>query len=418
MARAKRAGSLENRTKRLKLETGKRHWVMIGKGLALGYRRGPNSSTWLVRLMVADRKHELRTIGKADDYQDANGIDVFDYFQAQATARQIADGHAKQEAGIIAAYTVENAVSDYLEWFGTHRKSLRETTLTCNAHILPALGEYEVAKLSTAIIRKWHEDLANAPARVRSKTGATRPATRQTTEQRPRQATANRVLTVLKAALNFAWTNGKVPSDDAWRKVKPFRNVDVPRVRFLSQDEITRLLNACNADARALAMGALQTGCRYGELAAMRAEDFDPDAGSVFIREPKNGKPRYVPLTAEGRRFFERLAIGKSARDALFLKDGRPWRKSEQDRAVKRAVTAAGVEDVSFHILRHCYGAALAKAGVPLQVIAEALGHSDTRITQRHYAHLQPSFVADTIRANLPSFGVETDNVTSLRVSQ
>jgi site-specific recombinase XerD len=47
----------------------------------------------------------------------------------------------------------------------------------------------------------------------------------------------------------------------------------------------------------------------------------------------------------------------------------------------------------------------MAMAGVPLQVIAEVLGHSDTRITEKHYAHLSPSYVADTVRAHLPNFG-------------
>jgi hypothetical protein len=56
--------------------------------------------------------------------------------------------------------------------------------------------------------------------------------------------------------------------------------------------------------------------------------------------------------------------------------------------------------------------------GVPLQVIAEALGHSDTRITSKHYAHLMPSYVADTIRSNLPSFSINhKDNVIALVIN-
>jgi hypothetical protein len=44
-------------------------------------------------------------------------------------------------------------------------------------------------------------------------------------------------------------------------------------------------------------------------------------------------------------------------------------------------------------------------AGVPLAVIAEALGHADERITRKHYAHLSPSYVRDTVRAGLGSLG-------------
>jgi hypothetical protein len=44
--------------------------------------------------------------------------------------------------------------------------------------------------------------------------------------------------------------------------------------------------------------------------------------------------------------------------------------------------------------------------GVPMAVIAEQLGHADTRMTERHYAHLSPSYVAQTIRANFPDLGI------------
>ena len=64
---------------------------------------------------------------------------------------------------------------------------------------------------------------------------------------------------------------------------------------------------------------------------------------------------------------------------------------------------------------RHTYGSMLAMRGVPLAVIAEQLGHADTRITQGHYAHLSPSYVAHTIRTHLPTLGiVEKVNVVAL----
>ena len=54
--------------------------------------------------------------------------------------------------------------------------------------------------------------------------------------------------------------------------------------------------------------------------------------------------------------------------------------------------------------------------GVALQVIADALGHADARITHRHYAALSPSYVAGIIRANLPDLGVHEDGaVVGLR---
>jgi hypothetical protein len=53
---------------------------------------------------------------------------------------------------------------------------------------------------------------------------------------------------------------------------------------------------------------------------------------------------------------------------------------------------------------------------VSLAVVAEALGHSDTRMVSKHYGHLSPSHVASEIRANLPALGVAIDRrVVALR---
>ena len=73
------------------------------------------------------------------------------------------------------------------------------------------------------------------------------------------------------------------------------------------------------------------------------------------------------------------------------------------------------VEQPSFHVLRHTYASHLVMAGAPLQVVAANLGHADTRMTEKHYAHLAPSYVADVIRATMPRLGlVEPSSVVPL----
>jgi integrase len=87
---------------------------------------------------------------------------------------------------------------------------------------------------------------------------------------------------------------------------------------------------------------------------------------------------------------------------------------------MRDASTRANIKPAtSFHALRHTYGTTLAMRGVPLGVIAEQLGHADTRMTEKHYAHLAPSYVADTIRAQFPTLGiVEDTTVTTLQARQ
>ena len=149
----------------------------------------------------------------------------------------------------------------------------------------------------------------------------------------------------------------------------------------------------------------------------MQVKDYQRDSKTVHVRESKSGKPRDVPLTDRGAALFDRACIGKKRADKLFMRaDNQPWGRSHQTRLMREACQRAGIDPpISFHGLRHAYAASLARAGVPLQVIAAALGHSDTRMTEKHYAHLQPSFVADTVRVNLPDFGAEIDNVMPLK---
>lgn len=134
---------------------------------------------------------------------------------------------------------------------------------------------------------------------------------------RRRQSSVNRVLTILKAALNCAYRNGKAASDGAWHRVTPFRGVDAARVRYLSDAEAQRLVNACDAEFRPMVRAALLTGCRYGELSAARVDDFNPDAGTLTIRPSKSGR-RHVVLTDEGWAFFKAAVAGKTG-DALLL---------------------------------------------------------------------------------------------------
>ena len=140
----------------------------------------------------------------------------------------------------------------------------------------------------------------------------------------------------------------------------------------------------------------------------MLKADFDADAGMLTVRESKSGKPRHVVLTVEGQDLFTYLTAGKESDGYIFQRtDGGVWRQSHQLRPIKDACTRARIKPlISFNILRHTHGSTLAMKGVPMGVIAKQLGHADTRMTEKHYAHLSGGYVADTIRANFPALGI------------
>lgn len=412
MARATRESKLETKTARDKLKASHHpYFKLIGDGLHIGYRKSKigKSGKWIVRYYDKGQ-YKFRTLGEADDFRDANGHDVLTYFQAQDRAKIAADEQIQKEEGSSFNYTVADAVSEYLSWFKLHRRSYADAVRRFNTHILPPFGKKLVSELTTKQIVSWHHGLLE---KIKSSELS------QAEALRKKKASANRILNYFKAAMNRAFRNGNVQNDIAWRRVKPFEKVDQAKIRFLMQDECIRLINACDEEFRPLVQAALLTGCRYGELIKLRCYDYTPDPGTIHFRETKSGKPRHTPLTDEGKELFEGLTAGRDGNDFIFNRNGISWNSSMQIRRMAEACKAAKIDPpISFHILRHSYGSMLAMKGVSLQVIAEVLGHSDTRMTQKHYSHLQPSYVADTIRQNLPSFGIKKSNVVALKQSK
>jgi integrase len=196
-------------------------------------------------------------------------------------------------------YRVADAVADYLDAVRAEKgpTAERRARYIFNASIVPELGEILVEKLTADRLLRWRNSLALRPKRVRTKMTAERPATREVPNdddaRRKRKATANRIVTMLKACLNRAFHAGRVNSDQAWRRVKPFAKVDEAVVRYLTADEMRRLVDACTGQFRALVQAALLTGCRYAELTRLRVSAFNPDSGTLAIRLSK-GKVRHV----------------------------------------------------------------------------------------------------------------------------
>ena len=101
------------------LKAGNRHWTAADEGIALGYRRGKTKSVWYVRRYVGNKKYEIRAIGLADDYQDADGEDILTFFQAQNRAKERASDATKNERSLPKrkGLTVADAIENYLEHY-------------------------------------------------------------------------------------------------------------------------------------------------------------------------------------------------------------------------------------------------------------------------------------------------------------
>jgi integrase len=429
MARTVQDARLQTREARTKLPArAKPHYRTIEEGLHLGYRkpRGRRgkpapAGKWLLRSYRGGQTYRVETIGIADDFSDADGVVILDFAQAQNKARALHVQRAHTAAGIARPLTVAVVLEKHLEHLAGEGKTVRNQRYHVGAFILPALGDVEVGKLTAKQLRRWHHGLAAMSVRLRTKAGLPQRyaavGAADSEAARRRRASANRILTTLKAALNHAWREKLVPSDGEWRRVTPFKGVDSARVRYLTIAEAKRLINAAEPEFRPLVTAALQTGARYQELARLKVADFNPDAGTLSIWQSKSGKPRHVVLTDEGAEFFRQLVAGRNS-GALMLPraDGNAWGQSHQQLRMAAACKRAKIAPpINFHALRHSWASLAVMHGMPLMVVARNLGHADVEMVQKFYGHLSRDFVTDAVREHAPRFGIAKSNVAVLR---
>lgn len=207
-------------------------------------------------------------------------------------------------------------------------------------------------------------------------------------------ATLNRY----KAALSAAYKTG---IDRGWFGLRdnPFQGIRDRKEagnrfgRALEDDERARLLTACDQSTVWRGLGvfvalALATGARKGELLGLEWHDVELKTGSVLLRETKNGDDRRVPLIGDAR---DRLAAWAKVRkldDPRVFPGAKAATTPPVDKAWTQAKTAATVENLRIHDLRHSCGSYLAKAGASAFQIAAILGHRSGPGLTARYVHL------------------------------
>lgn len=448
MTRTKRSARLDTRSRRCELLVGSRSTETLAEGCYLLYHRPKNgaSGTWGARWFALKGQGGQRQtrIGVADDFSDADGIRVLNYGQATKIAglwfkEQARLEHLKATGEVISdkAYCVADAIADYRADIERRGRPTDTVDSFSRTRIVPLLGEIEVAKLTRGRVEKWFHDLASSP-RMKTGKGTSEKVEKWESEPtkdqtRARRNTANRVLAILKRALNLAVEQGRYSGATPWRDVKPFQGVVVARARFLSRDEQVRLLNACPPDFRDLVAAALHTGSRFAPLTRLQVRDVNLEAGTIWIGKDK-GKGhdtcRHVFLAPDAVEWFRAKIAGKQPDDLVLTRagvkrvkrEGEPnqWLPSDQLPFMKAACEAAKLEYLTFHELRHSYASTLVNVGVPLAYVAAQLGHANTRMVEKFYGHLAPSALAQAIRKLTPALkvpGEDTQKTIPLKIA-
>ncbi len=317
-------------------------------------------------------------------------------------------------------YTVAQAAEDWLANFKGSDRSKQTSEANVRNYVLPILGAIELRKLTRKQLENWlHTTAKQKPHKVIARETAIKqlPPSRRSklvydpTDPetiRKRRDTANRIFNDLKAILNRAADNEVELSRNVWESVDKFQSVSVAKNEYLTLEEAVRFIAACPDDFRQLVHAALYTGCRYGELCSLKVNAYDANIHAITILQSKTGKVKQVFLTDAEAVFFDTLCAGKQGSDYMLLRaDGKPWQKSHQQPRMRSMLKAAGIgRHRAFHDLRHTYATLNVMNGTSIQLVANQLGHSGTRIAEKHYAHFSPAFIASTVRANKPSFAV------------
>jgi integrase len=272
---------------------------------------------------VHDRYIETK-IGTANDLSDKT-VGGLTFDEAVHRAREIySEEEARRTSGVQPGSkkrTVDDAIEIYVDGYksGDARRDekpgrdLKNLNSILKVHVRPALGHIRLDQLNSGMLEKFKADLAKAPklsrsgrpANVCGNNDAARPTPPKTNNMnsdadsqehkaerlRKRRARANRILTPLRAALNYSVVRKLIANDIAWRTaLKPYPNVDGATVRYLTLDECERLQRCADEDLRPLVTAAMFTGGRYGSLRLLRVNDLDFNSRTAIFRITKSGK--------------------------------------------------------------------------------------------------------------------------------
>ncbi len=229
---------------------------------------------------------------------------------------------------------------------------------------------------------------------------------RQLVEQGYAPESIKHDLKFLRHVLNVAVRDGKLEKS-------PFIQVTMPKAsqgktRFLSMEEEARLIEALGKPYGTWARLAILTGLRKTELFSMRWADVDFDHGFLTLPHTKAGKVQYVPLNEEAQALLREFSswecstwVFPSQKPASHLGSYNFY-----GRVFLPAKKKAKLEDVTWHTLRHTFGARLAMNEHRDTTIATLLRHSGTALVQR-YAHLSPTHLRAAVES-VASYGKES----------
>jgi integrase len=252
------------------------------------------------------------------------------------------------------------AAERFLRYSETNKKSFVRDRSIVNKYLLPHFGKKYLSDITSWDIEKYK---ANRKGQVSA-------------------ASVNRELSCLKTLFNKAILWG-MTKENPVRGVKFFRENN-RRLRFLMPDEIQLLLKHCAPNLKPIAITALSTGMRRGEIFDLTWDDVDFEQGHITVWESKNGESRTAPMSELLAETLRRQKEEKRLKNPLVFPSPTGNRYSDIRLSFKAACRKANIEDFRFHDLRHTFASHLVMNGVDLTTVKELLGHKTLVMTLRY----------------------------------
>lgn len=324
--------------------------------------------TWWIQFTAPDGRRIQQTAG-TQIKQEAQEL----HDQLKAEAWRV------KNLGVKPRYTWQEAVVRWLSE-SSHKKSIRDDKMHLrwlNQHLNNiTLDEINKAKIDAIKIAKLSEGVSNA--------------------------TVNRVLALIRSMLNSAKNNWEWLDTVPTVKLLPEPK---KRLRWLTQEEVGRLLTELPEHLEAMARFALATGLRESNVTGLQWSQLDMQRRCAWIHadQAKAEKAIGVPLNDEALAVI-RLQIGKHDTH-VFTYEGEPVTRAN-NHAWRKALVRAGIRDFRWHDLRHTWASWHVQNGTPLHVLKELGGWADLTMVLR-YAHLSSKHLEEyagnskTIETNL-----------------
>jgi integrase len=223
-------------------------------------------------------------------------------------------------------------------------------------------------------------------------------------------ATVNREMAALRHLLRLA--------HDEWETLPSVPRIRLEmepqgRLRWLTPEEATRLLDACgesrNADLTDLVEFAMFTGLRRGEALRLTWNRVDRARGVIVLETTKNKRRREVPLNSRADAVLAR----RGPKESGWVFGTKNWDHFRS--AWENAVERAKLSDFHYHDLRHTFASWAVQRGAKLQEVKDLLGHRSLAMVLR-YSHLSPEHLRSAVArldavlpAALPACGSTQD---------